>query len=166
MRALPLALLMLALAAAPVRAVLPEDRVEGDTATAAQWEAAVEAWGAMDWPAMTERLEAILRVRPFHADALTLMGYGARRMDDPARALAYYARALAVEPAHRGALAYQGVAWLRTGDRASAEANLARLRDACPEGCAALDALAEALDHHAMTGETLERCPEDAPPFD
>ena len=80
-------------------------------------------------------LRALLEERPEDADVLNLLGYATRKQGRWKTARRYYERALALEPAHRGALEYMGELELETGDRAAAEALLARLRAACQNGC-------------------------------
>jgi tetratricopeptide (TPR) repeat protein len=91
---------------------------------------------------------------PDNADAYNYIGFAHRKLGRHDAALDNYARALALDPLHRGALEYQGEAFLELGDPAAAEANLATLRRACPEGCEELDELAAAIAaYHAAQAD-------------
>ena len=59
------------------------------------------------------------------------MGFASRKAGALEQAATFYRAALAADPDHLGALEYQGELFLMTGDRAGAEANLARLGALC-----------------------------------
>ncbi len=80
-----------------------------------------------------------------NADIFNLLGFSLRKSGDLVGAASYYQRALAMDPNHKGALEYQGELFLQTGNRAGAEANLARLRRLCPTGCEELEDLEAAI---------------------
>lgn len=80
-------------------------------------------------------LEEVLTRRPGDPDLLTYLALALRLEGRREEAAARYEQALDRDAAHLPALAYQGVLFLQMGDRARAEANLARLVALCPEGC-------------------------------
>ncbi len=106
-----------------------------DDAAAEELLALRDGIDAGDAAAAETALRALLAERPDDADVLNLLGYATRKQGRWETARRYYERALTLEPAHRGALEYMGELELETGDRAAAEALLARLRAACPNGC-------------------------------
>ncbi len=77
----------------------------------------------------------MVRDQPDNADAHNLLGFSTRKLDDLETAKKHYDRALAIDPDHKGALEYLGELYLETGDLENAEALLARLIAACPDGC-------------------------------
>jgi tetratricopeptide (TPR) repeat protein len=60
--------------------------------------------------------------------------------------MAMYTEALAIDPDHQGALEYQGELFLKMGDQESAQANLQKLLELCPDGCEALATLETAIE--------------------
>ena len=91
-------------------------------------------------------LEEIVFFEPEDADALNLLGFSLRSMDRNDEAMEMYNEALAVDPDHQGTLEYQGELFLKMGDQASAEANLQKLAELCPDGCEALAVLETAIE--------------------
>ena len=82
------------------------------------------------------------------ADVQNLLGFSYRKTNQLDKAGHHYERALTLEPDHKGALEYQGELFLMLKDRASAEANLEKLKRVCKFGCEALDDLEEALANY------------------
>lgn len=82
------------------------------------------------------------------ADVQNLLGFSYRKTNQLDKAGRHYERALALDPKHKGALEYQGELFLMLKDRASAEANLEKLKRICKFGCKALDDLEEALANY------------------
>lgn len=87
---------------------------------------------------------------PKDADALNLLGYAYRKLENWQESRRYYERALTVEPAHIGALEYMGELELQTGDPDAARTLLIKLRAACPDGCHELDDLLEAFKEYGQ----------------
>lgn len=126
------------LAAAPAGAVLPEPDGDPDIA------AAVGMIEAGRGRLALELLEAVLARLPGDPDVLTYIAFAHRRQNNLEAAEAAYRAALAIDPNHAGALAYQGSLFLHQGQRAAAEANLARLTASC-SGCPERETLAREL---------------------
>jgi Flp pilus assembly protein TadD len=135
-------LLMLALLATwPALAVMPDAAPEGD-ADRMEGERAVRT-GRYELGIPFLR-DALAR-SPNEPDIHVYLALALRQTGKPEEAARHYAEALRLEPNHKGALAYQGVLHLTQGDRAGAEANLARLRTLCPRGCVERDELAREM---------------------
>lgn len=98
-----------------------------DTGGAPDLGPARAAIAAEDW----EGAIAILRPIASTADALNLLAFATRHTGDLETAASYYRAALGMDPNHLGALEYQGQLFLLQGNRAAAEANLARLVALC-----------------------------------
>lgn len=137
----------LALAGTPAHAAPGEDHWTIETAPADAARLA-EAQGLIDAERFAEALpllEALALDLPANADVANLLGFAHRKLGNLEAGAAAYRRALHLEPDHLGALEYQGELFLTLGDRAAAEANLARLRSLCPSPCEETDDLAEAI---------------------
>ena len=80
-----------------------------------------------------------------HPDVYNLMGFALRKSGDQAQGMAYYNRALELDPNHKGALEYQGQLFVELGQPDGARANLARLQKLCPSGCEELTDLRETI---------------------
>ncbi len=125
MRSLRLAAVLCALAA-------PAFAIDvGPSSGGADLLSARAAIQAGDWGGALALLTPIVEADPRNADALNLMGFASRKAGHLRNAATYYQAALSVDPNHLGALEYQGELFLMTGDRAGAEANLARLQGLC-----------------------------------
>lgn len=79
-----------------------------------------------------------------NADIHNLLGVSYRKLKDYPRSKLHYDRALAIDPNHLPTLEYQGEWFIETGDMASAEKNLAKLKWICGE-CHEYKDLAEAI---------------------
>ena len=102
-----------------------------------------------------EALTALDRARVAfgpHPDILTYQGYAWRRKGAFERAEDYYLQALAIAPDHRGATEYYGELKVEQGDRAGAQALLARLDRICAYGCAEAEELRRWIDAGGAPG--------------
>ena len=86
---------------------------------------------AKDWTLAAKSFARVVAEQPNNADAHNLLGYSLRWLNRYDEAFAAYDKALALDPNHKGALEYSGVAYLKTNQKAKAEANLARLQAIC-----------------------------------
>lgn len=95
-------------------------------------------------------LQAALRNDPESADVYNLLGFSYRKTGKWADALAFYKRALALEPKHVGANEYLGELYLEQGRLALAEERLDVLLTACGH-CEEYKELAEAIEGYGLT---------------
>jgi tetratricopeptide (TPR) repeat protein len=82
---------------------------------------------------------------PENPDVHNMLGVSYRKLKDYPRSKLHYDRALAIEPNHLPTFEYQGEWFIETGDMASAEKNLAKLKWICGE-CHEYKDLAEAIN--------------------
>ena len=97
-----------------------------------------------DWAVAVRSFRKVVADNPKNADAHNFLGYASRWLGKYDDAFAAYGQALALDPAHKGALHYSGVAYLKTNQKAQAEAQLARLKAVCA-ACEETSQLAKAL---------------------
>jgi Flp pilus assembly protein TadD len=130
------------LAGAAVALLLPTAALAFDSGPASsagdggeQLRAARTAIGHYEYAKAEGYLQKLLAVSPSDADALNLMGFSERKLGRPDSALAYYGKALALQPNHLGANEYLGELYLEMKDLPKAEARLAVLQQACGGAC-------------------------------
>lgn len=128
--------------AGPARAVDSSDG--GSDGADTSLTRARDAIDAGDFAAALPILKQITGAEPANADAWNLRGFASRKLGDLEGAARAYDRALTLKPDHLGALEYQGELFLMQGNRAGAEANLARLKTLCGS-CEEAEDLADAL---------------------
>ncbi len=85
-----------------------------------------------------------------HPDVLNYLGFVSRRLGRLDTALAYYDRALALDPNHLGATEYLGELYIQMGDLHRARAQLAQLDALCAYGCAQREELARWIERGEM----------------
>ena len=90
-------------------------------------------------------LKRVIAQQPKNADALNLLAYSQRKMDDFQASLANYKKALAIDPSHKDAHEYIGELYLRMGDLANAEKHLKSLDKICFSGCEQFNELKAAI---------------------
>ena len=83
--------------------------------------------------------------RPRSADILNYLGYSNRMIGQYPQSLAYYQRALSIDPDHKGVHEYLGELYLQMNDLPSAQKELATLMTLCPSGCDERDTLTKAI---------------------
>ena len=91
-------------------------------------------------------LEASLAIDPRNRTAYIVMAQVAQKQKLFGQAIRFTNKALTLEPNDRSALAVQGEAMVELGAVARARANLARLQQLCPNGCAELASLSAAIN--------------------
>jgi cytochrome c-type biogenesis protein CcmH/NrfG len=84
-----------------------------------------------------------------HPDVYSLLGFTLRKTGDYATSLAYYTKALELEPGHKAAREYLGELFLETDKLDLAKDQLAALERLCPAGCEERDDLQRAIDTRA-----------------
>ena len=112
--------------------------------------AAVKSWKYREAIAL---LDKVLKENPRNADALNYLGYSHRKLGDYVRALAFYQRALDVEPDHRGANEYIGEAYLELKQPEKARLHLDRLARICGPDCEEYKELKKAFDAFPASGK-------------
>jgi tetratricopeptide (TPR) repeat protein len=136
LRALPLAVALVLLPLASVSTVLAMGTTSpspsGKDANYTDGEKAVKA---KDYPKAIVLLERSLSEHPKDPDTLNYLGYSNRKIGQKDKALAYYNKALDIDPNHRGANEYLGELYLDMNDLPKAEERLARLSRICGPRC-------------------------------
>lgn len=110
------------------------------------YEAAKRELEKKNYVAAIPLLVQVVALEPRNADAFNDLGYCHRQLNQKERALAYYKKALAIDPWHRGANEYLGELYLRLGELDKAEKRLAVLDGACLFGCEEYDKLKAAIE--------------------
>jgi Flp pilus assembly protein TadD len=102
---------------------------------------------AMDgklWAEAVASFSKVVAKNPKNADAYNYLGYSNRWLGKYDEAFAAYGKALTLDPNHRGALEYSGIAYLKTGQKAQAQVQLAKLQALCAS-CSETADLAKAV---------------------
>lgn len=137
-----LPVLCLALAGAALAADIPTTPAENIQID--DFAAGKKALDAKAWSQAAASFSKVVAQNPKNADAYNYLGYASRWMGKYDDAFAAYGKALALNPQHRGALHYSGIAYLKTGQKAQAAAQLAKLQAVCAT-CAETNELAKAV---------------------
>ena len=103
-----------------------------------------KALEAKKWAEAASSFSKVVAQNPKNADAYNYLGYSNRWLGKYDEAFAAYNKALTLDPKHRGALEYSGIAYLKTGQKAQAEAQLAKLQAIC-SSCEETTDLAKAI---------------------
>lgn len=103
-----------------------------------------KAIDAKNWAEAVSSFSKVVAKDPKNADAYNYLGYSNRWMGKYDEAFAAYGKALALDPKHKGALEYSGIAYLKTNQKAQADAQLAKLKAICA-GCEETKDLAKAV---------------------
>lgn len=141
----PLALLI----AVPSAQANPGISSSGPDPEPAAIEKAIDAMDDGKYRRAARHLKRHLKKNRDDADALNLMGYSLRKLEQYDQSEQYYLRALEIEPQHLGANEYLGELYLQTGRPELARGRLAVLEKACPSSCEERDELAAALDSYS-----------------
>lgn len=100
-----------------------------------------------------EALAALLAItRRDDPKVLNYIGYSTRKLGDVDEGIAYYRKALALDPDYVRAREYLGEGYLQKGDLESAKRELREIYDRCGTDCREYRMLSEAIVHH-LTGE-------------
>jgi tetratricopeptide (TPR) repeat protein len=125
-----LVLLLLSLAL-PALAILNDSEDTRPVPNDADYAAGLAAMQRADWQAVLDSMARVVARRPWDDDAYNLMGFASRKLGNYRQALAYYQKALDLNPHHRGALEYLGETYLEMRCVAQARDTLMRLEAAC-----------------------------------
>ena len=90
-----------------------------------------KAFDAEDWQGVIDHMSAVVKGKPWHDNAYSLLGFAHRKLGDFDRSLAFYDKALTLNPHNREALEYLGEAYLEMGQPERAEGVLERLALEC-----------------------------------
>jgi tetratricopeptide (TPR) repeat protein len=96
------------------------------------------------WTQAIASFKKAIAENPKNADAHNMLGYSHRALGKFDEAFAAYDKALALDPKHKGALEYSGMGYLKTNQKAKAEAQLAKLKAVCAS-CPETASLAKAV---------------------
>ena len=80
-----------------------------------------------------------------HADVYNLLGFTLRKTGDTKTSLAYYTKALELQPDHKAAREYLGELYVEIGNMDKAREQLAALAKLCPTGCEEREDLQKAI---------------------
>jgi Flp pilus assembly protein TadD len=86
---------------------------------------------AKNWQQAIDSFSKVVAKDPKNADAYNYLGFSNRWLDRYDQAFDAYGKALALEPNHKGALNYSGIAYIKSGQKDKAQAQLARLQQVC-----------------------------------
>lgn len=103
-----------------------------------------KAMEAKNWELAVSSFDKVVAQDPKNADAYNYLGFSNRWLGRYDAAFAAYDKALALDPNHKGALNYSGIAYLKTGQKAKAEVQLAKLQANCST-CDETKLLAQAI---------------------
>ena len=120
---------------------------ESDTSANTDYDAAKTLIDAERYEEAIPRLRAAVLTGPDSADVFNLLGFAHRKTGKWTDALAFYKRALAIEPKHVGANEYLGELYLEQGKIDLAEERLDVLLTACGR-CEEYKELAEAIEQY------------------
>jgi Flp pilus assembly protein TadD len=90
-----------------------------------------KAIDSKNWQQAVDSFSKVVKEDPKNADAYNYLGYANRWLGRLPAAFAAYDKALALNPKHKGALEYSGIAYLKSGQKAKAEQQLAKLQSIC-----------------------------------
>ena len=96
-----------------------------------EFNAAVKAIKANDFPAAIRLLNGVVARDQRNADAYNWLGYATRKGGDAKAAIPIYEKAIAIDPKHRGAHEYIGEAYLMLDEPAKAKQHLKTLDSLC-----------------------------------
>lgn len=89
------------------------------------------AFAREDWSAVIGHMTQVLARRPWHDNALAMVGYAWRKLGRYDDSLAAYGEALTLNPRNRAALSYLGEAYLDLGRDDDARATALQLAEVC-----------------------------------
>ncbi len=109
-------------------------------------------------------LAAAAQQRPHSADVFNYLGYTHRMLGKYPASMAFYQKALEIDPDHKGAHEYLGELYLMLNDVPSANLQLAELTRLCPDSCDEKDVLTKAIsDYQAKTSAAPAQAATPAP---
>lgn len=109
-------------------------RPDDDTSTLAvddPYALGLEAFDNEDWADVIYHMTDVINEKPWHDNAHSLLGFAHRKLGDFERSLAFYDKALTLNPHNREALEYLGEAYLDMNQPERTEEVLERLALEC-----------------------------------
>jgi len=113
-----------------------------------EYAAGKQAVERKDWAAAVASFSKVVTADPNSADGYNMLGFSLRWMGKMDDAFAAYDRALSINPKHRGALEYSGIAYLKAGEPAKANEQLARLENLAGKSSEEYRDLAKAITEY------------------
>ena len=91
----------------------------------------LKAFDAEEWQEVIRHMNEVVRKKPWHDSAYSLLGFAHRKLGDFDRSLAFYNKALTLNPHNREALEYLGEAYLEMDEPEQTEDVLSVLALEC-----------------------------------
>ena len=109
------------------------------------WEAleATKKLKEEDYKSALKTLKEYRKSKKKDADGWTLLAFTNRKLKKYSEAESLYTKALDLDPGNKIAIEYQGELFVELGRIEEANANLAKLRELCPNSCEELEMLME-----------------------
>ncbi len=145
------ALPLLSLALLVAAHAAPSESTPVQNAQLDDFAAGKKAIDAKNWSQAVSSFSKVVAQDPKNADAYNYLGFANRWLGHYDDAFAAYGKALALDPNHKGALNYSGIAYLKTDQKAKAEAQLAKLQASCAN-CDETKQLAKAIADYKPAG--------------
>ena len=96
-----------------------------------------------DYESAFKTLKKYTKSKKKDADGWTLLAFTNRKLKNYSEAESLYTKALNLDPDNKIAIEYQGELFVELGRIEDANANLAKLRELCPNSCEELEMLME-----------------------
>jgi len=96
-----------------------------------------------DYKSALKTLKKYTKSKKKDADGWTLLAFTNRKLKNYSEAESLYTKALNLDPDNKIAIEYQGELFVELGRLEEANANLAKLRELCPNSCEELEMLME-----------------------
>ena len=96
-----------------------------------------------DYKSALKTLKKYTKSKKKDADGWTLLAFTNRKLKNYSEAESLYTKALNLDPDNKVAIEYQGELFVELGRLEEANANLAKLRELCPNSCEELEMLEE-----------------------
>jgi tetratricopeptide (TPR) repeat protein len=126
---------MLALSGGSVLAMGNNDDDNANASKPSPYERAVSEIKRDNYRRAIRLLNDVVSDEPSNADALNYLGFSHRKLGEFTKGVAFYGRALRIDPDHRGANQYLGEAYLSLKNLPKAEERLAHLWNICGQRC-------------------------------
>ena len=96
-----------------------------------------------DYKSALKTLKKYTKSKKKDADGWTLLAFTNRKLKNYSEAESLYTKALNLDPDNKVAIEYQGELFVELGRLEEANANLAKLKELCPNSCEELEMLEE-----------------------